>query len=147
VSVAGAIVLTSSSCGNSATFTVPAGDTLTVAPGGSLSWPSGAGGAKSVSGNLVNDGTIGNSGEVGLTVTGTLTLGSAGTYAPDVTSGSSDSISATGGGTLGGTLAPSGTFAANHSYTILNGAFTGNFSALNGWTDTVNPTNVTMMHS
>ncbi len=57
VSVGGAIVLTSSSCGNNSSFVLPAGDTLTIASGGSLSWPSGAGGAKSVTGNLINNGT------------------------------------------------------------------------------------------
>ena len=147
VSVAGSIVLSSTACGNNSSFVLPAGDTLTVASGGSLSWPNGVGGAKSVSGSVIDNGTIGNSGENSLTVTGTLTIGSGGKYAPSVSTGSSDSVTATGGGTLNGTLAPSGTFTASHNYTILNGAFTGNFSALSGWTDVVNPTNVTMSHS
>ena len=145
----GAIVLSSTNCGNNATLALPAGDTLTIGSTGSLAWDSAtdAGGAKSVSGNLVDDGTIGNSNEHALGVTGTLTFGSGGKYAPDVTTGSSDSVTATGGGTLNGTLAPSGTFTANQNYTILGGVFTGSFSGTNGWAVTVNPTNVTMKHS
>jgi len=148
VSVGGSVVLTSSGCGNNSSFVLPAGDTLTIASGGSLSWPSGAGGAKAVTGNVVNDGTIGNSGEVGLSVSGTVTLGSGGTLAPSENGGSSDSISATGGGTLGGTLAPVGTITSGQTDTILNGAFTGNFSTFSGgWTDAVGPTSVTMHHA
>ena len=147
VSVAGSVVLSSTSCGNNSSFVLPAGDTLTVAPGGSLSWPSGAGGTKTVTGNLIDNGTIGNSGENGLNVTGTVAIGAGGTYAPSVSTGSSDSVTATGGGTLNGTLAPSGTFTANQNYTIFNGAFTGSFSTLNGWVVTNNPTTVTMKHS
>ena len=145
----GALVLSSTACGNNSTLAVPAGDAVTIGGTGSLSWfsASDAGGTKTVSGNLIDNGTIGNSSEHGLSVTGTLAIGSGGTYAPSVSTGSSDSVTATGGGTLNGTLAPSGTFTASHNYTILNGAFTGNFSALSGWTDVVNPTNVTMSHS
>jgi fibronectin-binding autotransporter adhesin len=144
----GAIELTSTTCGNSSTVSVPAGDALTIGSTGALSWPATSGGPKSISGNLVDDGTIGNSGVAGVTVSGTLTFGSGGTYAPSVTTSSSDSITATGGGTLGGTLAPSGTFTASQNYTILNGAFTANFSTFgSGWSDTVNPTNVTMKHA
>ncbi len=143
----GGIVISSTACGNNATLVLPAGDTLTVGPTGSLSWPNGAGGAKAITGNVINDGTIGNSGDVALSVSGTLTLGSSGTYAPSETGGSSDSITATGGGTLGGTLAPAGTITSGQTDTILNGAFTGSFSATNGWTVAVNPTNVTMHHA
>jgi hypothetical protein len=142
----GALELTSTGCGNNSAITEPAGDALTIGSTGSLVWPSGAGGAKTVTGNLVDNGTIGNSGESGLSVSGTLTIGSGGKYAPSVTTGSNDSVTATGG-TLNGTLAPSGTFTANQSYTILNGAFTGSFSNTNGWVVTNNPTNVSMKHS
>jgi fibronectin-binding autotransporter adhesin len=143
----GGIVISSTTCGNNSTLVLPAGDALTVGHTGSLSWPSGAGGAKAVTGSIVNDGTIGNSGEVGLSVSGTLTLGSSGTFAPSENGNSSDSISAAGGGTLGGTLAPSGTITSGQTDTILNGAFTGSFSATNGWTIAVNPTTVTMHHA
>jgi hypothetical protein len=140
----GAIVLSSTGCGNNSGFTVPAGDALTIGTTGTLTWPSGLGGAKTITGNLINDGTIGNSGINGLSVTGTLSLGSGGTFAPSInSSGSTDSIAAAGGGTLGGTLAPSGTSAAD-TYTILSGAFSGSFAHTNGYLVTVNPTNVTM---
>jgi hypothetical protein len=143
----GGIVVSSTGCGNNSTLVLPAGDTLTVGPTGSLSWPSGAGGAKAITGNVINNGTIGNSGDIGLSVSGTLTLGSSGTYAPSESGNSSDSVTASGGGTLGGTLAPSGTITSGQTDTILNGAFTGSFSATNGWTVAVNPTNVTMHHA
>jgi hypothetical protein len=143
----GGIVLSSTSCGNNSTLVLPAGDALTVGHTGTLSWPSGAGGTKAITGSVINDGTIGNSGEIGLSVSGTLTLGSSGTYAPSENGGSSDSVSAAGGGTVGGTLAPAGTITSGQTDTILNGAFTGSFSATNGWTVAVNPTTVTMHHA
>jgi fibronectin-binding autotransporter adhesin len=143
----GALELTSSGCGNNSGITEPAGDALTIGSTGSLVWPSGAGGAKSVTGNLVDNGIIGNSAESGLGVSGTLAIGSGGTYAPAVTTGSTDSVTATGGGTLNGTLAPSGTFTANQAYTILNGAFTGSFSTTSGWVVTTSPTIVSMKHA
>ena len=143
----GGIVISSTSCGNNSTLVLPATDTLTVGHTGTLSWPSGAGGAKAVTGNVINDGTIGNSGEIGLSVSGTLTLGASGTYAPSENGGSSDSVTAAGGGTVGGTLAPVGTITSGQTDTILNGAFTGSFSATNGWTVAVNPTTVTMHHA
>jgi hypothetical protein len=142
----GAIELTSSGCGNNSAFTEPAGDALTIGSTGTLVWPTGAGGAKSVTGNLVDGGTIGNSGDNGLSVSGTLAIGAGGKYAPSESGNSSDSITATGG-TLAGTLAPSGTITSGQTDTILNGAFTGAFSATNGWTVAVNPTNVTMHHA
>ena len=143
----GAIVLSSTTCGNNSTLALPAGDTLTVGSTGSLAWsPSAPAAPRRSRATWSTTGPSATPASTASTVTGTLSFGSGGTYAPDVTTGSSDSISATGG-TLGGTLAPSGTFTANQNYTILSGAFTGSFSSTNGWAVTVNPTNVTMKHS
>ncbi len=147
----GEIELSSSGCGNNSAVTLPAGDTLTLGSTGSLTWPSGAGGTRSVTGNVVNDGTMGNTSAVNgttLGVTGNLTFGSTGTYAPFVnTGGGSDSVTVSGSGTLGGTLNPAGTFTAGDVYTILHGTFTGAFSATHGWVVTVNAGTVTMTHS
>jgi hypothetical protein len=147
----GQIGLNSSSCGNNSAVTLPAGDTLTLGSTGSLTWPSGAGGTRTVTGNVVNDGAMGNTSAVNgttLGVTGNLTFGSTGTYAPFVnTSGGSDSVTVSGSGTLGGTLNPAGTFTASTVYTMLHGSFTGTFSATHGWVVTVNPSTVTMTHS
>jgi fibronectin-binding autotransporter adhesin len=147
----GEIELSSSGCGNNSAVTLPAGDTLTLGSTGSLTWPSGAGGARTVTGNVVNDGTMGNTSAVNgttLGVTGNMTFGSTGTYAPFVnTSGGSDSVTVTGSGALGGTLNPAGTFTAGDVYTILHGSFTGACSATHGWVATVNASTVTMTHS
>ncbi len=146
----GAIELNSSSCGNNSTVTLPAGDTLTLGSTGSLSWPSGAGGSRTIVGNVVDGGTMGNSAAVNsLSVTGNLTFDASGTYAPFVnTGGGSDSVTVGGSGTLGGTLNPAGSFTAGDVYTILHGTFTGTFAHVaSGWTVTNSAGTVTMKHS
>ncbi len=144
----GALELTSSACGNNSEVTLPATDTLTLGSTGSLSWPSGAGGSRTVVGNVVDGGTMGNtSGVNGLSVTGNLTFAGAGTYAPFVnTGGGSDSVTVSGSGTLGGTLNPAGSFTVGDVYTILHGTFTGAFAATHGWNVTTNAGTVTMQH-
>ena len=144
----GAVELTSSGCGNNSEVTLPATDTLTLGSTGSLSWPSGAGGSRTVVGNVVDGGTMGNSSGVnGLSVTGNLTFAGAGTYAPFVnTGGGSDSVTVSGTGTLGGTLNPAGSFTVGDVYTILHGTFTGAFAATHGWNVTTNAGTVTMQH-
>jgi hypothetical protein len=144
----GALELSSSACGNNSEVTLPATDTLTVGSTGSLSWPSGAGGSRTVVGNVVDDGTIGNtSGVNALSVTGNLGFDAAGTYAPFVTTGGgSDSVTVGGSGTLGGALNPAGTFTAGDVYTILHGTFTGTFAVTHGWNVTNSAGTVTMQH-
>jgi hypothetical protein len=145
----GTIELSSSTCGNNSAVTLPAGDTLTLGATGSLTWPTGAGGSRTITGNVADDGTMGNTSATNsLSVVGNLTVGATGTYAPFVnTGGGTDSVTVSGTGTLGGTLNPAGTFAAGDVYTILHGTFTGSFSATHGWVVTVNPSTVTMTHS
>ena len=55
---AGAVHLSSSGCGNPSTLAVTSGDTFTNQSGGTLQVDSGAGGARSISGNVTNDGTV-----------------------------------------------------------------------------------------
>ncbi len=145
----GAIELTSSGCGNSSAFVLPSGDALTIGSTGSLTWPTGAGGSRTITGNLINGGTLGNTGvENTLSVSGTVNLGSSGTYAPSVSTGSSDEIAAGGVFTLGGKLNPNGTFTSGHSYTIgIGSAVSGSFSQTNGWTIGGTSTTVTMSHA
>ena len=94
-----------------------------------------------------NNGILGNAGNGTntLAISGSLTLGSTGSYEPTVTTSTSDDISV--GGTVGGTLDPKGPFTSAHNYTILSGSFTGSFSATNGWVVTVGGTSVQMSHS
>jgi hypothetical protein len=147
VMVNGALELTSSGCGNNATVLLPAGDVLTIGSAGSLKWPMGVGGTRTVTGSVVNNGTIGTSAVYGLTVSGNLTEGASGTYAPSTTTGgSSDSVTVGGTATLGGTLAPTGTFTASTLYTILHGTNSGSFTATNGWTVSTTATAVQMSH-
>jgi hypothetical protein len=143
----GAIVLNSAACGNNATLAVSAAGTLTIGSTGSLAWPTGVGGSRSVTGSVVNNGILGNAGNGTntLAVSGSLALGSTGSYEPTVTTSTSDDISV--GGTVGGTLDPKGPFTSAHNYTILSGSFTGSFSATNGWVVTVGGTSVQMSHS
>jgi hypothetical protein len=99
------------------------------------------------SAGCVNNGILGNAGNGTntLAVSGSLTLGSTGSYEPTVTTSTSDDISV--GGAVGGTLDPKGPFTSAHNYTILSGSFTGSFSATNGWVVTVGGTSVQMSHS
>ncbi len=55
---AGTVHLSSSGCGNPSTLAVTSGDTFTNQSGGTLQVDSGAGGARSISGNVTNDGTV-----------------------------------------------------------------------------------------
>ncbi len=137
---AGTIVLTSASCGgNTDTLALPSGDTLTNT--GTIQALNGAGGARAITGNLVNSGTVGPSDGPTLTVTGNYTQHAAGQLDVTVPT-SSATLSVTGTATLAGTLQAvpqsGSTFTAGESFPALSaGTVSGTFSTVKGATGQV----------
>ena len=144
VSNAGTLDLSSVSCGNSSTFALPAGDTLTNAATGVIETLAGAGGAKTISANVANNGTIGPSGAQTLTIDGNLTDGATAVFDASVASSSSDLIAMGAGdtATLGGSLVavPVAGFTPTSGYsaTVLSGTYSGTFTTVGpaGWSAT-----------
>ena len=141
VSNAGTLDLSSTACGNPSEFALPIGDTLTNATGGVIETLAGAGGAKTISANVTNDGTIGPSGAQTLTMDGNLTDGSTALFDASVASSSSDLIAMGAGdtATLGGSLVavPVAGFTPTSGYsaTVVSGTYSGTFTTVGptGW--------------
>ena len=119
---------------------------MTIGSSGHLTWPAGSGGSMSISGNLVNDGTIGNA---------TVKLLDGHRHADLRVRRHlrAERQYRRHGHRFGHGWdtrwdpRPERHLHGEPEYNILNGAFTGSFSTLNGWVVTTNPTNVTMKHA
>ncbi len=162
LTVNGALVLTAVVCsGTSSTLTLSgsgSAGTVTIGSTGSITWPEGAGGTRTINATIVNNGTMGPSSIATLTLNGNYTQGSAGKYDVSVNSpNSADSIHVSGTATLAGTMTAvpvSGfTPTAGNSWTGVLTASTvsGTFGTVNGpggsWSGTYSPTSVGLVYN
>jgi hypothetical protein len=155
----GAIVLTATSCSGGATTLTLSGSgaaaTLTVGATGSIAWPAGSGGSRTINANIVNDGVMGPSGTYALAVNGNYTQGSSGVYDVNVnTPNSADNLQVSGTASLAGTMTavPVAGFTPTTGNTwtgvVTAGTVEGAFTTVNGpggtWvaTDTVTSVNL-----
>jgi hypothetical protein len=155
----GALILTAVNChGANATvsMTGPSGNnSINVGTTGSLSWAKGPGGARTVSGQVRNAGTVTASGIASLSISGSYTQDSTGTYMVTVNApNSSSKISTKGAAVLGGSLvavlSKGFTPSPGQSWTNIFTAAsrTGSFTSTKGpggtWTSTALATSVSL---
>jgi fibronectin-binding autotransporter adhesin len=132
---AGTIQLTSVACsGEPDTLTVPTGDTLTNT--GTLQAFAGAGGTRTITGKVINKGTIGASDGPTLNITGNYTQTSAGDLQVTVPT-STPTLTVSGTATLAGELqavpTSGSSFTAGDTYPALSaGTVSGTFSTVTG---------------
>lgn len=103
----GSLILTSTNChGGSAslTMTTATKNFVTIETTGSLTWVVGAGGTRTITGKVVNKGTVGPSGVSPLTITGTFTQSSTGTFQTAVSATNADTVAVSATATLAGKL-------------------------------------------
>ncbi len=151
---AGTILMSSTGCGgNPDTLTLPKGDALTNT--GTITAVGGSGGTRTLTGNLINAGTVGPSDGPTLTVTGNFTQKAAGRL--DVTVPTSTAtLTVSGSATLAGTLqavpTSGSTFTAGASFPALSaGSVSGTFTSVKGatgqvWSATYSATSVALVY-